>query len=151
MFGGFVRNFGRVFAILFEALLIEIQEESLILLVGRGGGLVGTKIVNGYFCEQTGVPYVVFVLLKSWDAIPRMEFRILRMEFRIPRAAPRIPRNSPTESSENGLFTPRAFFLKLGWRRREKRTRPPPKENLLGNFSGPKEKLSRSVVDTKTL
>ena len=31
---------------------------------------------------------LVFVLLKSWDAIPRMEFRILR-------AAPRIPRNSP--------------------------------------------------------
>ena len=31
---------------------------------------------------------VVSVLLKSWDAIPRMEFRI-------PRAAPRIPQNSP--------------------------------------------------------
>ena len=31
---------------------------------------------------------VVFVLLKSWDAIPRMEFCI-------PRAAPRIPQNSP--------------------------------------------------------
>ena len=29
--------------------------------------------------------------------------------------------------------------------------RPPPKENLLGNFSGLKKKLSRSVVDTKTL
>ena len=38
---------------------------------------------------------VVFVLLKSWDAIPRMEFRIPRMEFRIPRVAPRIPRNAP--------------------------------------------------------
>ena len=35
--------------------------------------------------------------------------------------------------------------------RRKKRTQPPPKENLLGNFSGPKEKLSRPVVDTKTL
>ena len=33
--------------------------------------------------------------------------------------------------------------------REEKRTRPPPKENLLGNFSGLKEKLSRPVVDTK--
>ena len=32
-----------------------------------------------------------------------------------------------------------------------KRTRPPPKENLLGNFSGLKEKLSRSVVDTNFL
>ena len=38
---------------------------------------------------------VVLVLLKSWDAIPRMEFRIPRMELRIPRVAPRIPRNSP--------------------------------------------------------
>ena len=38
---------------------------------------------------------VVFVLLKSWDAIPRMEFRIPRIEFRIPRVAPRIPRNAP--------------------------------------------------------
>ena len=38
---------------------------------------------------------VVFVLLKSWDATPRMEFRIPRMEFRIPRVAPRIPRNAP--------------------------------------------------------
>ena len=40
---------------------------------------------------------MVFILLKSWDAIPRMEFRIPRMEFQIPRAAPRIPRNSPRE------------------------------------------------------
>ena len=37
----------------------------------------------------------VFVLLKSWDAIPRIEFRIPRMEFRIPRAVPRTPWNSP--------------------------------------------------------
>ena len=36
-----------------------------------------------------------FVLLKSWDVIPRMEFRIPTMEFRIPRVAQRIPRNSP--------------------------------------------------------
>ena len=35
--------------------------------------------------------------------------------------------------------------------RRKKRTQPPPKENLLENFSGLKEKLSRPVVDTKTL
>ena len=35
--------------------------------------------------------------------------------------------------------------------RRRKRTQPPPKENLLENFSGLKEKLSRPVVDTKTL
>ena len=51
---------------------------------------------------------VVFVLLKSCDAIPRMEFRIPRMEFQIPRAAPRILRNSPRAPSM-GLFTPREF------------------------------------------
>ena len=38
---------------------------------------------------------LVFVLLKSWDAIPRVDFRIPRREFRIPRAAPRISRNAP--------------------------------------------------------
>ena len=35
--------------------------------------------------------------------------------------------------------------------RRTKRTQPPPKENLLENFSGLEDKLSRPVVDTKTL
>ena len=55
---------------------------------------------------------VVFVLLKSWDAIPRMEFRIPRTAFRIPKAAPRIPRNSP-RAPRNGLFTPRAFFPEI--------------------------------------
>ena len=38
---------------------------------------------------------VVFVLLKSWEAIPRMELRIPRISFRIPRAALRIPQSSP--------------------------------------------------------
>ena len=32
----------------------------------------------------------------------------------------------------------------------KKRTQPPPKENLLENFSGLEEKLSRPVVDTKS-
>ena len=41
---------------------------------------------------------VVFVLLKLWDAIPRMEFRTPRMEFWIPRVAPRITRNAPRAS-----------------------------------------------------
>ena len=35
--------------------------------------------------------------------------------------------------------------------RRKKRTQPPPKENLLENFSGLKEKLFGPVVDTKPL
>ena len=38
---------------------------------------------------------LVFVLFKSWDAIPRMDFRIPRMEFLIPRVAPTIAWNSP--------------------------------------------------------
>ena len=43
------------------------------------------------------------------------------------------------------------FHVERMSQRRKKRTRPPPKENLLGNFSGLKENLSRSVVDTETL
>ena len=65
------------------------------------------KAMDFTFSQSCGFPSIpgiapgvaprilVFVLLKSWDAIPRMEIRIPRMEFRIPRAAPRIPRNSP--------------------------------------------------------
>ena len=41
--------------------------------------------------------------------------------------------------------------VKVCLQRRKKRTRPLPKENHLGNFSGRKEKLSRPVVDIKTL
>ena len=48
------------------------------------------------------------------------------------------------------LAVKKNFFL-CKFQRRKKRTLPPPKENLLGNFSGLKEKLSRPVVDTKTL
>ena len=59
--------------------------------------------LSGGFAAIPGIaprvaPRIVgFVLIKSWEAIPRMEFRIPRMEFPIPRAAPI------------------AFFLKLGW------------------------------------
>ena len=55
MFGGFVRNFGRVFAILFEVLLIETQEEILHFLGQEGGGVKGHKNCEQIFCEQTGV------------------------------------------------------------------------------------------------
>ena len=57
----FVRNFWRVcshfgwvFAILFEVLLIEIQEEIIILLVGRGG-VKGDKNCEQKYCQQSGV------------------------------------------------------------------------------------------------
>ena len=76
--------------------------------------------LSGGFAAIPGIaprvaPRIVgFVLIKSWEAIPRMEFRIPRMEFPIPRAVPRIPRNSP-RAPRMPLFTPRAFFLKLGW------------------------------------
>ena len=43
-----------MFAILFEALLIEIQEE-IPHFAGWEGGLRGIKDVNKTFCEQTGV------------------------------------------------------------------------------------------------
>ena len=52
--------------------------------------LINSRNRSGSCSENCG-----FVLLNSWDAIPRMEFCIPRMECRIPRAAPRIPRNSP--------------------------------------------------------
>ena len=57
---------------------------------------------------------VVFVLLKSWDAMPRMEFRVPRISFWIPRAAPRIPRNSP-RAARMALSLRERFSLKLGW------------------------------------
>ena len=57
---------------------------------------------------------VVFVLLKSRDAIPRVKFRIPSITFWIPRAAPRIPRNSPR--APRMVFSLRErFFLKLGF------------------------------------
>ena len=55
---------------------------------------------------------VVFVLLKSWDAIPRTEFRIPRMEFQIPRVAPRIPRNSPR--APRMAFPSESVFREIG-------------------------------------
>ena len=54
-FGGFVHNFGRVFAILFEVLLIEIQKKSVTLLVGRGG-VRSSKAVNKYFVNKLAFP-----------------------------------------------------------------------------------------------
>ena len=54
IFGGFVRNFGRVFAILFEALLIEIQEE-IPHFAGWEGVVNGHKNCEQNLCEQTGV------------------------------------------------------------------------------------------------
>ena len=50
MSGGFVRNFGWVFTILFDALLIiEIQEEIPHFVGWEGGGLMGTQILNQMF------------------------------------------------------------------------------------------------------
>ena len=50
---------------------------------------------NSGIAPRVAPRIVGFVLIKLWEAIPRMGFRVPRMEFRIPRAAPRIPRNSP--------------------------------------------------------
>ena len=52
---GLVRNFGAVFAILFEALLIETPEEIHHFAGWEGGGLKGHKNCEQTFCEQIGV------------------------------------------------------------------------------------------------
>ena len=51
-FRRFVRNFGRVFAIRFEILLIEIEEE--IHHFAGWGGFKGRENCEQTFCEQTG-------------------------------------------------------------------------------------------------
>ena len=53
--GGFVRNFGGVFAILFEALFIEIKEEIHHFAV-LGGGVRGTKSVNKLVVNKLAFP-----------------------------------------------------------------------------------------------
>ena len=45
-----------MFAILFEGLLIEIQEEIHQIAVLGGGGFRGTKIVNKYFVNKLAFP-----------------------------------------------------------------------------------------------
>ena len=75
--------------------------------------------LSGGFAAIPGIaprvaPRIVgFVLIKSWEAIPRMEFRIPRMEFPIPRAAPRIPRNSPR--APRMAFSLRELLKSFGW------------------------------------
>ena len=63
------------------------------------------------------------------------------------------PTRTPPPGPDSDLiftrFRPEEGDLRSKLQRRKKRTQPPPKENLLRNFSGPKEKLSRPVVDTK--
>ena len=54
------------------------------------------------------------------------------------------------KNSRKQFFRPVISLVRTVLQRRKKRTQPPPKENLLENFSGLKEKLSRPVVDTKT-
>ena len=66
-FGGFVRNFGGVFAILFEVLLIEIQEK-IHHFAGWEGGSRGTKIVNKHFVNKHFVNKLPFPT-KPWLTI----------------------------------------------------------------------------------
>ena len=67
----------------------------------RSENAAASENLSGGFAAIPGIaprvaPRIVgFVLIKSREAIPRMEFGIPRMEFPIPRAAPRIPQNSP--------------------------------------------------------
>ena len=48
-----------MFAILFEVLLIEIQEEIHHFAAWEGGGLRGTKIVNKHFVNKLAFPNLV--------------------------------------------------------------------------------------------
>ena len=110
IFGEFVRNFGRVLAILFEGLFLEIQEE--IHLFSDGGGSRGTKIVNktrgggsrGHqdceqnACEQTGVSY------KSCGRIGFQQFHKLAGIGSLPSenpVEPAEPSKSPPQRPEN--------------------------------------------------
>ena len=54
LFGEFVRDFGLVFAFLFEVLTVQIQEE-IHHFAGSEGG-IGIKIVNKYFVNTLAFP-----------------------------------------------------------------------------------------------
>ena len=60
-FGGFVRNFGWVFEVLFEVLLIEIQvlEEIHHFAGWEGGGFKGYENCEQKCFEQTAVSYIL--------------------------------------------------------------------------------------------
>ena len=58
IFGGFVRNFDGVSAILFEVLLMEIQEK-IHHFAGWEGGVKGHKNCEQTFCEQIGVSLII--------------------------------------------------------------------------------------------
>ena len=59
-FRDFVRNFGGVFAILFEGSFLEVPEEIHLFAVlgGGGGGSRGSKIVNKHFVNKLAFPSV---------------------------------------------------------------------------------------------
>ena len=54
--GEFVHNFVGVFAILFEVLWIQFQEEIRHFASWEGGGVLGTKIVNKHFVNKQAFP-----------------------------------------------------------------------------------------------
>ena len=62
IFGGFVRNFSWVFAILCEVLLIEIQEE-----IHHFAGWEGGVIVNKHFVNKRASPKDFFCDTKAWS------------------------------------------------------------------------------------
>ena len=67
-----------------------------------------------YRCVTFSSALVVFVLLKSWDAIPRMNFAFRKSLSEFREILREKNAREHSESSRNGLFTLRAFFLKLG-------------------------------------
>ena len=63
-----------MFAILFEVLLIEIQEEIHHFAEWEGGGLMGAKIVNKNIVNKLALPILLFLELRPRLPGTRPEF-----------------------------------------------------------------------------
>ena len=71
-----------------------ILEKTLRECRGKWKSFMWVPINSARFAPGVAPRIVGFVLLKTWDAIPRMELRIPTTSFWIPRVALRIPWNS---------------------------------------------------------
>ena len=112
-----------------EVLSIEIEKEIHHFAGWEGGGLRGTKIVNKHSVNK--LAFLIVCVLRAISESLKSAFVCV---------------------CSRACLRSFAFEKKSVTRqRRKKRTRPPPKESLLGKCSGRKDKLSRPMVDAKTL
>ena len=77
-----------MFGILFEVLLIEIQEEILHFAGWEGGGLRRTKIVNKHFVNKLAFP-------NNNPELPRKFPKLPRKFPKLPRKFPDFPGGQP--------------------------------------------------------